>query len=353
MATASGSAAHALESRLREKPSGLGFFQAVRRLECAYGGSSRIGGSDHPKDDPVRFCQTTSLAFAPGSISEFVPADDDHPARLFVSFMGLLGSNGPMPLAISEYVYDRIHNHEDTTLARFLDLFNHRMVSLFYRAWANSQLAVSRDKPGEQSYDRYVGSLFGMGMSSFLNEDCVPDEAKRHYSGRLASRVRNAEGLQSILSDYLGVPARVVQFVGRWMPIPEQYRCRLGERPDSGRLGKTALLGAKTWDCQQKFRIVLGPMKLADYERLLPHTSSFRRLVDWVRNYVGDELLWDAQLILRAADVPRARLGSYGHLGRTAWLASRAPERDAADKIVDESYVEMVKQGAGRDTPDG
>jgi type VI secretion system protein ImpH len=353
MATAGGSAAYALESRLREKPSGLGFFQAVRRLECAYRGLSRIGGSEHPKDDPVRFCQTTSLAFPPGAISKFVPAEDEHPARLFVNFMGLLGSNGPMPLAVSEYVYDRIHNHEDATLARFLDIFNHRMVSLFYRAWANSQLTVSRDRPSEHGYDRYVGSIFGMGMSSFLNEDCVPDEAKRHYSGRLAATVRNAEGLQSILSDYLRVPARVVQFVGRWMPIPEQYRCLLGERPDSGRLGMTALLGARTWDCQQKFRIVLGPMSLADYERLLPHTSSFRRLVDWVRDYVGDELLWDAQLILRAADVPRVRLGSYGHLGRTTWLASHAPERDAADKIVDESCVEMVKHGAGRDTPYG
>ncbi|MHC5057337.1 MAG: type VI secretion system baseplate subunit TssG, partial [Planctomycetota bacterium] len=331
---------------------------AVRRLECAYRGrvsrptsdanAPGIGGSEHPGDDPVRFCQTMSLAFPPGAISDYVPAEDDHPARLFVSFMGLLGSNGPMPLAVSEYVYERLHNHEDRTLASFLDIFNHRMISLFYRAWARSQLAVSRDDPQDRGFDRYVGSLFGMGTASFLGGSEVPDDAKRHYAGLLACPVRNADGLRSIVSDFFGVPAKVVQFVGRWVPAPE-YRCRLGARSEAGQLGAAALLGDRAWDCQLKFRIVLGPMGLLDYERLLPDTPGFRRLVDWVGDYVGDELQWDAQIVLRADEVPRVELGRHGRLGMTAWTRSRPSARDAADLVVHGTRIEQLKGEGSRE----
>jgi type VI secretion system protein ImpH len=342
MAASGGPATHTLEQRLRESPGAFGFFQAVRRLECAHGGKARVGASEHPTDDPVRFCQTTSLAFPPGAISEFVPAEGDRPARLFVSFMGLLGANGPMPLAVSEYVYDRLHNHEDRTLAGFLDLFNHRMVSLFYRAWAMSQLAVSRDSPEDGGFDRYVGSIFGMGTPPYLDASTVPDDAKRHYAGLMACPVKNADGLRTILSDFFGVPAKVVQFVGRWVPAPE-YRCRLGARSAAGQLGAAALLGERAWDCQLKFRIVLGPMGLEAYERLLPDTPGFRRLVDWVADYVGDELQWEAQIVLSADEVPRVELGRHGRLGMTAWVTSRPVELDAADMVVSEERIEQLK----------
>ena len=352
MAAAGGPAPHPIEQSLRENPARFGFYQAVRKLECAYAGESRVGKSEHPREDPVRFCQATSLAFAPSTVSRYVPASEDHPARLFVSFMGMLGPNGPMPLTFAEYVYDRIHNHEDRTLARFLDLFNHRMISLFYRAWAGSQQAVSRDSPGEGNYDRFVGSLVGIGMPSFLKGDDIPDETKLHYAGHLSCQTKHAEGLESILREYFGVPAEVVGLVGRWMPIPGDRRCHLGRHPDTGTLGVTALLGSSIWECQQKFRIRLGPMKLTDYERLLPRTRSFNRLTDWVRNCVGDELLWDVQIIVKAEEVPRTNLGVYGRLGWTTWLQSLPREDDATDLVIDESGIESLRQERTRGLAD-
>lgn len=344
---------HALIRELTDGAHRYGFFQAVRLLECVLSTERGVGKSEHPREDPVRFCQETSLAFAPGSIGRYVPAGKDHEARLFVHFMGLLGPNGPLPLTITGYLLDRVHNHNDTAMVRFLDIFNHRMISLFYRGWSAGQQVLSRDRPDDDTYDRFVGSLSGLGMRSFLGADRVPDEAKRYFTGRLASQARSPEGLAGIVSGYFGVPAETVEFVGRRMPLADEYRCRLGTARGSQTLGSTAILGGQIWDCQQKFRLRLGPMALADYERLLPRTDSFRRLIDWVHCYIGDELVWDVVLVLGAEDVPKTRLGSYGRLGWTTWLVGEQFDDDVDDLVIGEDTIEIMCRGNDRGRQNG
>jgi type VI secretion system protein ImpH len=147
-----------------------------------------------------------------------------------------------------------------------------------------------------------------------------------------------------MVSHFFGVEARIVEYVGRWLKLPDDCLCRIGGRAENAQLGITAVLGHSFWECQQKFRIRIGPMRLEGFERLLPHTESFRRLVDLIRNYVGDELLCDVQLILKADEVPRTRLGSYGQLGRTSWLRTKPFERDSEDVVIHESILESLKR---------
>ncbi len=353
MAAEIGPAAHSLEQRLKDEPSKFDFFQAVRRLECVDSACSRLGESEHPREDPVRFCQDISMAFAPSAVSGYTPAGAKHAARMFVRFMGLLGPNGPLPLPTTAYIYDRLHNHGDRALARFLDLFNHRMISLFYRGWAASQQTIGRDRPENRSFDRFIGSLFGAGTEAFLGADAVPDEAKLYYSGRLGCQTRPSEGLAALLGEYFGVPAEVHEFVGRWMRLPTDCRTRLGRNRENATLGSTAILGRSIWECQQKFRLHLGPMRLADYERLLPCGKSFRRMVDWVRNYSGYELVWEVRLALKAAEVPETRLGRYGRLGWTTWLKGQPFESDAGDLVMGESTVEALEREARRRSTHG
>jgi type VI secretion system protein ImpH len=251
-----------------------------------------------------------------------------------VNFLGLLGLNGPLPLFLTEYARRR-RGRGDRAFARFLDLFNHRMVSLFYRAWAMHQRAVGYDRPGEDRYATYVGSLFGIGMAAFRNRDSVPDIAKLGFGGRLACQTRNADGLAAIVEEYFGIPARVEQFVGQWIDLPAENLTRLGESRSTGTLGNSAVLGSRAWDCQQRFRIRIGPMNFADYQRLMPDGQSIKRLAAWVRNYVGDELSWEVQLVLRAAEVPRVRVGMVGQLGWSTWLISGPASEDRGDLVVD------------------
>ncbi|MBM4032662.1 MAG: type VI secretion system baseplate subunit TssG [Planctomycetes bacterium] len=333
MAIEDRTAADAVLRRLYENPYSFDFFMAVRRLENCFPSRPRTGHSRTPAGDPVRFGQDPTLAFPPSTLKGLAFGKDGRAPRLLLHFMGLLGPNGPLPLQLTAYARER-QLAKDNTLARFLDVFNHRMVSLFYRAWAASQQAVQFERGGDDRFAVYVGSLFGIGMPSLRNRDAVPDVAKLHYSGRLACQTRHAEGLRALLEDYFRIKVNLQEFWGQWLDIPADCQCRVGETPRTGLLGRTIVVGSKLWDCQQKFRLRFGPMGLADYERMLPGGNSLVRLVVWARNYVGDELSWDLQLVLKKEEVPKTRMGQYGRLGWTTWLQSKPFGRDADDLVL-------------------
>lgn len=320
---------------LQDEPYRFDFFQALRLLECLHPDRPRIGTSRHAAEDPVRLAQEPSLAFAPSTVASFEPGKDGRPPTLAVYGPGMLGPNGPLPVHLTEYIRDRRRNAADPTFARFLDLFHHRMLSLFYRAWASAQPAVNLDRPADDRFAVFIGSLFGLGIPSLRGRDALPDAAKLHFAGQMSCQTRHPDGLQAMLKRYFKIPVKIREFVGQWLEVPFDARWRLGESPDTGRLGRVIVLGASIWERQRKFRVVLGPLSLSEYRRMLPEKESMRRLIAMVRNYIGDELMWDVQLVLGKEHVPSMVLGGRGHLGRTTWLAGRPFEGDAEDLLVD------------------
>ena len=333
----------ALLERLAAAPAGWSFFQALRLLEAAHRDRPRLGRSVRPAQDAVRLAQEASVVFAPATLAAWEPGEDERPPRLLQSFFGLFGPDGPLPLHLTEYARDRRRNHRDPAFERFADLFHHRALALFYRAWANSRPTVSFDRPEEDRFALYTGALIGLGMDSLRDRDAMPDLTKLHFAGHLAGQPRHAEGLASILSAFFRVPVRIESFVGAWLTLADTDRTRLAEGPRTAALGRTALLGGRVWSRQHKFRVVFGPLSLADYLRLLPGGASFHRLIPIVRNYAGDTLVWDVNLILRREDVPPTRLGRDGRLGWTTWLMPRNKQSDAADLFLDASADSMAR----------
>lgn len=323
-----------IEELLRD-PHRYDFYRAVRLLESLHPDLPRIGSSESPAEDPVRFGQTPSLAFAPSTIESVqAPKEEGDRPRMKQYFFGVFGPNGPLPQHLTEYARDRSRRDGDRTLEAFADIFHHRMLSFFYRAWAANQKVVDLDRRGDYRFAYYIGSFAGLGMDSVRNADRVPDWAKLFFSGRLSSQTRDAEGLEAILLDFFGVPAEVDTFIPTWIDIPGECWCQLGESRETGTLGMNALLGSRMWDGQAKFRVKLGPMGLADYERLLPSGDSFGRLRHWVLNYIGEVFFWDVQLVLKAAEVPQTQLGRTGRLGWTTWLRDTPFAKDSDDLIL-------------------
>jgi len=321
---------------LEAAPYRFDFFQAVRQLENLRRDLPKVGCSLSPAQDFVRFGQKPSLTFAPSTI-ETIEVKEDR-VKLFVRFMGLFGPNAPLPPHLTEYAYERLNNEGDPTLAAFVDVFHHRMLSLFYRAWSVHRQAVDLDRAEESRYRAYVGSLCGLGMESLQDGDEVSDSAKLFFCGRLAGEPQSAEGLEAILSQDYDIPVEIQSLVGRWLVLPPDARCRLGQSLNAGTLGRDAIVGSKIWDCQLSFRVRMGPMRLEEYQRLLPGGKSFRRLEAWVLNYLGDAFFWDVQYVLRAAEVPATCLGHSGELGWTAWLKSRSSARDREDLVVEAGH---------------
>jgi type VI secretion system protein ImpH len=304
------------------------FYQTLRHLEALHPDRPRWGMARRPGEEPVRLGQDAELTFAPAPLSSFVTRAGK-PPRLGVRLFGLLGPNGPLPLHLTEYVRERERHAGDPAMARFLDMLQHRFIALLYRAWAQSQPHVNRDRPGQDRFAVFVGSFVGLGVPSVHDRDHIPDVAKFFHAGALARHVRNARGLRTILEHFFRVPVAIEEFVGHWMALGTRERTCLAR--DGAVLGAGAVLGVSVWDRQHKFRVHLGPLTLSQYESFLPGGMPLVKLVEWIRLYLGFELEWDVRLRLVAAEVPRLRLGRVGRLGWTTWLGQRRSVADADD----------------------
>jgi type VI secretion system protein ImpH len=320
---------------ISDRPFAYDLFQALRIVDAAHPDYPRLGKAPRPLFEPVRVGQLPSVIFAPSTIAAVNPAYQGIPPRLRILSFGLFGPNGPMPLSLTEYVHERETQHGDYTLSAFADLFHHRFTLLFYRAWADAQATVSLDKNGEDRFSTYIASLLGYGLPAQHHRGAVADHARWHQAGHLVRPTRNPEGLARILADFFQTTASIIEYTGQWLTLaPEQFT-RLGLRGPGGQLGVGAVAGQSIWDRQHHFTVRLGPMSLTDYEALLPGGSRMLQLLDWVRTYIGREFAWDANLVLRADAVPRARLGGSQRLGWTSWLGQRPAVRDAEDLVVD------------------
>jgi type VI secretion system protein ImpH len=318
-------------ARLAKDPSQFDFYAAVRLIQSSTPDFPRVGHSWSLAQDPVRFAQNPALDFAPAALETVQRKDSDHRPVLYSRHFGLFGPNGPLPFCLTEYARERILHHGDPTFAAFCNVFHHRLLSFFFRAWADAQKTVDFDRPKDRHWSQYLASLIGLGMESVLDRQNVPDRAKFYFAGRLVAQPRNAEGLQAIIQDFFGVPTTLESFAGKWLDLPVASRCKLGDSRETGSLGKTLIVGDRFWTCQLHFHLRMGPMDLQSYERMLPGSSSFARLRDWIRLYSGEQFSWDLQLVLRKEEVPATQLGTFGRLGWTTWIKTQPFSRDPGD----------------------
>lgn len=328
----------ALFDALRTAPHEHDFFALLRRIESLQPEAPRFGSGLRPGQEPLRLGQTAELAFPVSALAGLEPGGQGVP-RLLVRFFGLFGPQGPMPLHLTEYVRERRRQHADPTPERFFDIFHHRLLSLFYRAWAQGQPVVQHDRPDDDRYAAWLGAVVGAaGLAPA--DDALPPSARQHQAGLLASRSRHPEGLSKLLARHFGMAARIEEHVPHWLYFDAADRSRLGfarnrtERLASAaaQLGRSAAAGHKVWDRQSHFRIVLGPMSLAKYRDFQPGSRALRALREWVRQFVGLDLQWDMQLCLARAEVPEPLLRERPQLGRSAWLGRRQRDRHAADR---------------------
>ncbi|MEN1678588.1 MAG: type VI secretion system baseplate subunit TssG [Planctomycetota bacterium] len=345
-------AAHLVKllERLDEDPHGFNFYQAVRLLDCEQPDKPAIGCSERVADDAVRFAQEPSMGFPPSTLTGVEKSEDpDAPRRLLQRFFGVFGPNGALPMHLTEYAVNRVRDRRDRTFHRFVDTFHHRMASLFYRAWSRVRPTVSFDKPKSDRFGDYVGSLFGLGMSSVKDRDAMADLPKRHFSGLLSNQAKCAEGLLALVYGYFRFPVQIQECVGQWIELPPSSRCYTGQSSSS--LGVSTTVGSHIWDVQQKFRVIIGPLTLDEYIRMLPRDpeadpegektggpagrKSLDAMIAVVRTYIGDELDWDLQLILKREETPPVKLGEEGMLGWTSWMPAEKMDHDPDDLVLE------------------
>ena len=344
---------HAFLEGAAEKPWQRDFFFFLRELESYSPDRPRIGTSKRYRDDQVFLSQALFLECAPSSVKtiELSPntSGSGPRARLEGYFLGLLGPSGPMPLSWTEYIVsrssgvphpDRITpalrgvslNRRDSSLKDFVNIFNHRFLSFFYRAWASSRKCVDYDRPSEAKFVNFIGALIGLGSEDVQKRMDFGDGQAIYFSGHLADRTRHPSGLVSMMSDYLQCPVSLEENVGRWLPIPNESLSSLGQDSNAGKLGDGMAMGSRFWDRQLCFELKIGPLSLVEFQRFSTDShegdeiSIIPALRDMVALYTNREFFCTAKIILDRNEVPKPTLGGGSRLGFSLWLHREAPE---------------------------
>jgi type VI secretion system protein ImpH len=321
------------------------FFQAVRLLARLYSYRQPVGGTAKPSDEVVRFGarqSAGSMAFPASAVHDIerVP-DSPDPARMTVAFLALTGTQGVLPLFYTERMIAR-RAAKDGTLAAFLDMFNHRLVSLFYRAWEKHRAPVLYESAAVRGAlpDAFTQALFdmiGMGTGGLRGRMRVRDESLLWYAGLIAQRPHSASALRGVLRDYFSLRVEIDQCLGAWYELEAADRSYLSHELERNQLGVGAFIGDEVWDQQSRFRIRLGPLTFEQFTGFLPGGSAMDRLVDWTRYLAGQAAVFDVQLVLAADQVPYCRLDDEGagapRLGWMAWLKTEEFRTDAGDAV--------------------
>lgn len=293
-----------------------------------------MGEGSAPDKEPVRFKSRVSAEFPASEIQEvYDPFDERHPLQMLVNFMGLTGALGPMPMPYTELILERVRKG-DTALRDFLDIFNHRLVSIMYRVRKTYRIAFETIHPDRTRFASYLYSLFGLGTTGLKERMHVRDRALLLYAGLLAQQPRSMHGLEKVLSDYFKVRIRGKQLVGWWYRVEADQITRIGETGANRTLGESAFLGTRFWSRQGRFSLQLGPLSLDEYASFLPVGPAFEPLYELTRFYAGIDQEFHFRLALQGPQVPESRLGDKGpkglYLGWTSFLKTRPYEKKIA-----------------------
>jgi type VI secretion system protein ImpH len=320
-----------LNQALEEAPFSFEFFQAVRVLESLYPEKRSIGGTALPDEEIVRFRSRITLDFPSSEIHEIRerPGGEDKPVlEMIVNFMGMVGASGVLPTHYTELVLDRVR-YRDTAMWAFLDIFTHRSVSLFFRAWSKYRFPVHYGREDDQ-LTSYLFDLVGLGTIGLGGRMAVADESLLPYAGLIVQRPHSVNAVANTIKDYFGIKARIEQFQGQWIELSQDDHTRMGSRNNS--LGRSTIAGTRIWDQQSKLRLYLGPLSLADYQRFLPNGSAHEQLHSIAKFMIGMELDYDIQLCLARDQVPGVILTTRAvrkpMLGWTSFLKTEPVKAD-------------------------
>jgi type VI secretion system protein ImpH len=325
-----------LKEELFERANAFEFFQAVRLLHKRNPKRKGVGRDADPADEAVRFRSDTSFVFPEGDIREISPGDSERPDEVVVKLIGIAspGSFGSLPTPYVEEIHRQERMHRNGAMRDFFDLFNHRLTSLFYRAWERSRLAVLHDLSVDSAFESALFAAIGLHGPEFDQRMALDQLSLLSRAGLLAMAPAPAVAIESLVASLFGIPTRIEQFLPSWYSIDAGDRNRLGSA--NSRLGADLNLGEQVLLVQSRFRVSLGPMGRERFDSLLPDSSGFAALSSAVRLAAGVEFDFEVRLVLAAAEVPETRLtsdDSASQLGWTSWLRTQDFSDDARGAV--------------------
>jgi type VI secretion system protein ImpH len=311
---------------LSQKLPAVSFIQFLRCLQIESG--RRIGNESLVENQSVRLVPDLELSFPAVELSSWTESTEkESRPRLAVSFFGLFGASGALPNHYTQRMIERARE-KDYSLAEFLNIFNHRLLSLFYRAWEKHSFPVSfetsRFSNQESLSHQSLWALIQLRLPGSRNRLSVSDDSFLYYSGLFSQTRPTLESLRACVQDYLNLSCEIEPLVGQWLELDRRDQTAIGSvalgETTGNRLGQDTIAGSRFWDVEQRFRVRIGPTTWAAMESLLPTSKLLRKTNDLIRRLVGPEWDFDVQVLILADEVKGVRLGGNCQLGWNSWL---------------------------------
>lgn len=313
------------------------FFQAVRLLRKLAPERSGVARDADPNREIVRFRSAVSLSFPTVDVTAIEPpAGPGKPPRLTVAFLGVAtpASFGSLPVVYAQAILEQ-ERAQSTVLREFLDVFNHRIASLYYRSFEKYHFAVAYESGDDSYFERALLGVLGLATPGLAGRLAIAESALFSRAGLLAMAPVPAVALEGLVRSYFGAQAAVEQFRPAWYTLEPEDLSRLGSA--NSRVGEDLVLGGRVRLTQYRFALRVGPLSWDDYEALLPTESGHDALFDLVRLSTAPEQGFEVRLVLRAADVPGIELSRMPErrcrLGWSTWLQTGARASDASDAV--------------------
>jgi type VI secretion system protein ImpH len=328
---------NAIQKLLETVPFEFKFFQLIRLLERLQPERMQVGGFVSPHREIARFSVYQNLAFPASQVQE-IQFDNSKAPVVVVNFFGLTGPMGILPYYYTELIRDRLRVR-DKTMSAFFDMFNHRMISLFYLAWEKYRFTIAYERGRRDAFSNILMDVLGIGTLGMRGRQSVADDSLLFYSGLLAMHTRPAAALKQVLWDYFNVEVEIEQLVGAWYPLEVANQCKFDRNNTiSEQMGVGAIVGDEIWDQQSGVLIRLGPLTLRQYLDFLPTGTAHAPLKSILRFFSGWEIDFQIQLVLKRDETPPCELGAGGDasplLGWVSWSKNRDMNRDPDDTIL-------------------
>lgn len=328
---------------LFEKSFEYEFHQAIKLLEISFKEAQALGTQPIPHQEVVSIKSRVKHAYPASdlfSLSLPKASKSYFPCELQVNFLGIAGANGPLPMPYSEHLMTRARQG-DTAFQDFLDIFNHRLISLLHRIRKKYWVGLETVPPDQTAFARILFSFIGLLDPALWARLPVPDRGLLYYAGLLWQEPKSGKGLEVFLSHYFDVPVQVKSFQGRWLPIDPCHQTKIGPQGHHHKLGDTASLGDRAWDTRTQIRVCLGPLNADQFHGFLPTGQAFQSLCALCDFYLGLPYTFDINVIMAAQDVSASTLGKNTLLGWTSWLKSQPFDHDD-DQVVIRSFKAKV-----------
>lgn len=307
---------------LLSEPYRFEFHQAIKLLESLRPQAMAFGETVSPQEEAVAvksriyFESLSSDIYSLENI-DFVPGASNECPILNVNFMGIAGIQGPLPYPYTEMIIQRIRNG-DTSLKDFLDIFNHRLISILHRIRKQYLISLNSVSPEKTEIAHGLRAFLGLGQPALQNRLHVFDRSLLDYAGLYWTHPHSASGLKSILSAYFNVPVNIKKCIGLARPLGRDQVTILGKKGQWQGLGKGAVLGTRAWDQENHFSLSLGPLTPKQLDIFIPVGKGYGRLKDLTKLYAGPSL--DFDLTLKVSTPPSTSLGQKSYLGWRSWL---------------------------------